>query len=89
MTPPRAARKVFVVGGGDDRGPRPASVPAHAQRDATQDVPTRALPHVQIFDVATAEWTAGPALSARREGFPGRRQPRAVPPSAHDPVRFP
>ena len=63
--------KVFVVGGGDDRGPRPVSVPAHAQRDDTQDIPTRALRHVQIFDVASSEWTAGPPLSARREGFLG------------------
>ena len=63
--------KVMVIGGADDRGPRPASVSAHAQRDLTQDIPTRALRHVQLFDVETSEWTAGPPLSPRREGFPG------------------
>ena len=63
--------KIVVIGGADDRGARPISVPAHAQRDLSKDIPTRALRHVQIFDVDTSQWTAGPPLSPRREAFPG------------------
>eukprot|EP01050_Picozoa_sp_SAG11_P012123 SAG11_NODE_1329_length_5192_cov_3.608286_3_plen_592_part_00 len=61
---------VWVVGGADDRGPRPSSVAAHAQR-GVDGQPTRALTHVQIFDPKPGRWSDGPPLSTRREGFAG------------------
>lgn len=58
-------RKVWIVGGCDDLGPRTHSVQPHDHGYH------RALTHTQIFDPSNGSWSMGPPISPRVEGFPG------------------